>query len=51
MTLPEFALTVALALVLWIAIVLLVGCTVAAVSVDCPAATDATGEAGARTDQ
>ena len=47
MTWLDAALAAAVIVLVWI-IVSLFGCTVAAVSVDCPVAADATGEAGAQ---
>jgi hypothetical protein len=47
MTYLDLALAAAVIVLVWI-VISLFGCTVAAVSVDCPIATDATGEAGAQ---
>ena len=48
MTCLDLALAAACAVMIWICLALLFSCTVAAVSVDCPVHTDATGEAGAQ---
>jgi len=48
MTLNDLAIGAAWAIVLLLCLRLFVGCTVASVSVDCPVANDATGEAGAQ---
>jgi hypothetical protein len=48
MTASDYALGLVCLLMLWLCLRLFMGCTVAAVSVDCPIARDATGEAGAQ---
>jgi len=47
MTASDYALIAGCAFTIGLALALLFGCTVAAVSVDCPIATDTSGEAGA----
>jgi len=47
MTASDYALSITCLLLLWLALRLFVGCTVAAVSVDCAGRDAAMGEAGA----